>query len=352
MHASNATPMASSTVSIGFIGTGLIGAPMVERLLECGRTVVVWNRSPEKLAPLVAAGAVVAESMQDLARRVDIVCTCLTDTSAVASVLFGASEEASNGTSNGTPNETPNGTPGIASSMRAGQLLVDLSSIAPDATARMATRLTTESGAHWIDAPVSGGVPAARAGRLIIFAGGRADDIARAAPVFDALAQRVTHMGDNGAGQLAKSCNQQIVACNLMVIAETLAFAERAGVDASRLPAALAGGFADSLPLQIFGPRMAANIDTPRLGAVGTFRKDIEQVARLAEDVGADIPVTRAALARYREALSHPDVGAEGDASRLIRMLRGPMTARDTTGDTTPDSTQSAVHTTPDGPAA
>lgn len=321
MHASNATPMTPSAVSIGFIGTGLIGAPMVERLLECGRTVVVWNRSPEKLAPLVAAGAVVAESMQDLARRVDIVCTCLTDTNAVESVLFG----------------TSNGTPGIASSMRAGQLLVDLSSIAPDTTARMATRLTAESGARWIDAPVSGGVPAARAGRLIIFAGGRADDIAQAAPVFEALAQRVTHMGDNGAGQLAKSCNQQIVACNLMVIAETLAFAERAGVDASRLPAALAGGFADSLPLQIFGPRMATNIDTPRLGAVGTFRKDIEQVARLAAEVGADIPVTRAALARYRDAISHPAIGAEGDASRLIRMLRGPDTAQDTA---------------PDGPAA
>lgn len=332
MHASNATPMTLSAVSIGFIGTGLIGAPMVERLLECGRTVVVWNRSPEKLAPLVAAGAVVAESMQDLVRRVDIVCTCLTDTNAVESVLFGTSEGASN--------DTPNGTPGIASSMRAGQLLVDLSSIAPDATARMATRLATESGAHWIDAPVSGGVPAARAGRLIIFAGGRADDIAQAAPVFEALAQRVTHMGDNGAGQLAKSCNQQIVACNLMVIAETLAFAERAGVDASRLPAALAGGFADSLPLQIFGPRMAANIDTPRLGAVGTFRKDIEQVARLAAEVGADIPVTRATLARYRDAISHPAIGAEGDASRLIRMLRGPDTAQDTTNDT------------PDGPAA
>lgn len=321
MHASNATPMTPSAVSIGFIGTGLIGAPMVERLLECGRTVVVWNRSPEKLAPLVAAGAVVAESMQDLARRVDIVCTCLTDTNAVESVLFG----------------TSNGTPGIASSMRAGQLLVDLSSIAPDTTARMATRLTAESGARWIDAPVSGGVPAARAGRLIIFAGGRADDIAQAAPVFEALAQRVTHMGDNGAGQLAKSCNQQIVACNLMVIAETLAFAERAGVDASRLPAALAGGFADSLPLQIFGPRMATNIDTPRLGAVGTFRKDIEQVARLAAEVGADIPVTRATLARYRDAISHPAIGAEGDASRLIRMLRGPDTAQDTA---------------PDGPAA
>jgi 3-hydroxyisobutyrate dehydrogenase len=291
------------SATIGFIGTGLIGAPMVERLLESGRAVVVWNRSAEKLAPLLAAGATAAASMRELAQQVDIVCTCLTDTSAVEDVLFGAN--------------------GIASVMRAGQLLVDLSSIAPDATQRMAARLASESGARWIDAPVSGGVPAARAGRLIIFAGGDADDIARAAPVFDSLSQRVTHMGGNGAGQLAKSCNQQIVACNLMVIAEMLAFAEKSGVDASKLPAALAGGFADSLPLQIFGPRMAAGIDTPRLGAVGTFRKDIEQVGRLAGEVGASIPVTAAAIARYREAIAHADIGAEGDASRLIRLTRG-----------------------------
>ncbi len=312
--------------SIGFIGTGLIGGPMVERLLECGRSVVVWNRSPEKLAPLIAAGALVAASPQDLARRVDIVCTCLSDTEAVKSVLFGAPGGARDAGDAGA-DEPPalravTNASGIAWSMRTGQLLVDLSSIAPDATVRMAERLASVSGARWIDAPVSGGVPAARAGRLIVFAGGLAEDIERAAPVFEALAQRVTHMGGNGTGQLAKSCNQQIVACNLMVIAETLAFAERAGVDASRLPAALAGGFADSLPLQIFGPRMATDLDTPRLGAMGTFRKDIEQVVRLADSVGADIPVTRAALERYRNAIDHPAVGADGDVSRLIRLLR------------------------------
>jgi 3-hydroxyisobutyrate dehydrogenase len=186
----------------------------------------------------------------------------------------------------------------------------------------MARALDEACGAHWLDAPVSGGVPAARSGTLIVFAGGEAEDVVRAAPVFSALAQRVSHMGGHGAGQLAKSCNQQIVACNLMVIAEMLAFAERSGVDAARLPEALAGGFADSLPLRIFGPRMAANVDEPRLGAVGTFRKDIEQVVRLASEVGAHVPVTRAALEQYRAALEHPSIGADGDASRLIRLLR------------------------------
>ncbi len=293
------TPKASR---IAFIGTGLIGTPMVERLLECGREVVVWNRTRDKLAPLLEAGAQAATSARDAAQDAALVCLCLTDTTAVEEVVFGHD--------------------GLAAVLGPQHLIVDLSSIAPDATQRMAQRVRSECGAHWLDAPVSGGTPAARKGTLIVFAGGDAADIARAAPVFDALAQRVTHMGGHGAGQLAKSCNQQLVACNLMVIAEMLAFAERSGVDASQLPAALAGGWADSMPLQVFGPRMAGNVDTPRLGAVSTFRKDIEQVVRLAESVGADIPLTYAALSEYRRAIVEVEVGPDADASRLIRLRR------------------------------
>jgi 3-hydroxyisobutyrate dehydrogenase len=290
-----------NSVRIGFIGTGLIGAPMVERLLECGRTVIVWNRSPEKVAPLVQAGAIAATSAREVVVASSLICLCLTDTAAVDDVLFGAQ--------------------GIADALGAGHLVIDLSSIDPSATVRMAQRLRAGGGAHWLDAPVSGGVSGARAGRLIVFVGGEAEDIPRAAPVFDALAQRVTHMGAQGSGQITKSCNQQIVACNLMVIAEMIAFAERAGIDTSRLPAALAGGFADSLPLQLFGPRMAAHVDTPRLGAVSTFRKDIEQVVRLIHERDGTAPVTAAALGRYREAMAHADVGGEGDVSRLIRLF-------------------------------
>jgi 3-hydroxyisobutyrate dehydrogenase len=294
----------ADTVRIGFIGLGLIGAPMVERLLECGREVTIWNRSPEKCAPLVAAGARLAPSAQQVGRDTDIVCLCLTDTAAVQDVVFG--------------------TGNVVAGLREESLVVDLSSIAPDATRTMAHALDDTCGASWLDAPVSGGVPAARAGRLIVFAGGNANDVARATPVFSALAQRVTHMGGHGAGQLAKSCNQQIVACNLLVIAEMLAFAERAGVDVSRLPEALAGGFADSLPLQIFGPRMVHGTDQPRLGAVGTFNKDIAQVVRLAEEVGAAVPLTQAALARYAAALAHAEIGHDADASRLIRLVQAP----------------------------
>lgn len=292
----------SDRVRVGFIGTGLIGAPMVERLLERAVDVTVWNRSADKLAPLVAQGATAAPRAIDVPVHCALVCLCLTDTAAVEAVVFGDE--------------------GIAAALDARHLLIDLSSIDPDATRRMAARLERERGARWIDTPVSGGVVGARAGRLIVFAGGDAADVARAAPVFDALAQRVTHMGAHGAGQFTKSCNQQLVACNLMVIAEMMAFAERAGVDATQLPAALAGGWADSLPFQVFGPRMAADIDTPRIGAVGTFQKDIDQVVRLAAAVGASVPVTAFAAARYADAAAQANITREGDASRLIRLLR------------------------------
>lgn len=294
---------AVNVARIGFVGTGLIGTPMVERLLECGHAVTIWNRTPEKAAPLAAVGATVAASLTELAAEADIICLCLTNTDAVEHVVFGAH--------------------GLCAALDAHHVIVDHSSIAPDATARMAAQLQQSSGAAWIDAPVSGGLPAARAGRLIIFAGGSAADIDRAAPVFSALSQRVTHMGTHGAGQLAKSCNQMIVACNLLVIAEMLAFAEASGIDASRMPEALAGGFADSLPLKIFGPRMAGDIDTPRIGALATFRKDIDQVVRLGAACGAYVPMASRAAELYREASEHAAVGVDADVSRLVRRYRG-----------------------------
>jgi 3-hydroxyisobutyrate dehydrogenase len=297
---------------IGFIGTGLIGTPMVQRLLECGLSVTVWNRTPDKAAPLVRDGATLAESPRTLAESCDIVCLCLTNTTAVHDVVFGAQ--------------------GIDAVLREGRLLIDLSSIAPDSTREMAERLANACGARWIDAPVSGGLPLARAGRLIVFAGGDADDIARAAPLFDALSQRVTHMGGHGAGQLAKSCNQMIVACNLVTIAEMLAFASKSGIDATRLPGALAGGFADSLPLQIFGPRMAAGIDTPRIGALSTFRKDIDQVVRLADECGAYAPMATRAAEVMLEASRTEQIGADPDVSRMIALFLERAATSDASG--------------------
>ena len=179
---------------------------------------------------------------------------------------------------------------------------------------------------------MSGGLPLARAGKLIVFAGGDAHDIARAAPLFEALSQRVTHMGGHGAGQLAKSCNQMIVACNLVTIAEMLAFASTSGIDATQLPGALAGGFADSLPLQIFGPRMAAGVDAPRIGGLGTFRKDIDQVVRLAGECGAYAPMATRAAELLLEASQTESVGADPDVSRIIALFLDRVTTGDASG--------------------
>jgi 3-hydroxyisobutyrate dehydrogenase len=291
---------------VGFIGTGRLGTPMVQRLLECGVPVTVWNRTASRSASLIEAGATWAASARALAASVDVVCLCLADTAAVEAVARDDGEGR-----------------GVLHAMPRGGLVIDFSSIDPEATVRL-SREASSHGIHWVDAPVSGGVPAARRGALIVFAGGDAAAVERAAPLFAALAQRVTHMGGSGAGQLTKSCNQQIVASNLLVLAEMLAFAERAGIEASKLPAALAGGFADSLPLQLFGPRMVEGIESPPLAAVGTFHKDLAQVVRLAAQAGADVPLARAALNELEHAMRHADIGPLAEASRLIQLRRSP----------------------------
>ncbi|MBR9883567.1 MAG: NAD(P)-dependent oxidoreductase, partial [Oceanospirillales bacterium] len=225
-----------NSIRIGFIGMGLMGVPMSKRLLDAGFSVQVWNRSAERCAPLEAAGATVATSLADLVQSSDLLLTCVTDTSAVEAVVFGAD--------------------GIAKHGRTGQILIDFSSIDPAATHEMAARLKAEAGIDWIDAPVSGGVAGAEQGTLAIMAGGEAALIDQVRPVLEPLSQRVTHMGPVGSGQVTKICNQMLVSCNVLVMAEVMALAERSGVDAARIPEALKGGFADSIPLQLTGPRM------------------------------------------------------------------------------------------------
>ena len=157
----------------------------------------------------------------ELCRDTDIVLLCLADTAVVREVVFGEQ--------------------GIAQGGRAGQLLVDFSSLEPTATREMAAELAALCGMAWLDAPVSGGTPGAEAGTLAIMVGGEAQDLERVRPVLLTLGQRVTHMGGVGAGQVTKACNQMIVACNALVIAEVVALAEQSGVDARLIAEALAG---------------------------------------------------------------------------------------------------------------
>jgi len=285
--------------NLGFIGLGLMGRPMCLRLLAAGYRLSVWNRSGGKLAAVLERGARSVASPAELARAADIVMLCVTDQRAAEEVLFGKN--------------------GVAEGGTAGKLVVDFSSIAPASARAFAARLE-KIGMGLVDAPVSGGTAGAEKGTLAIMAGGRADHVERARPVLMHLAQRVTRMGDSGAGQVTKLCNQVIVGSLLPVIAEAVRLAEAAGVDASALPAALKGGFADSGPLQIFGARMATRTFEPPLSTNAIMLKDLENAAALAKEFGLQLPMASQAAERYR--LLAAQGRAEMDPAELIDLMR------------------------------
>ena len=291
----------SRSTRLGFVGLGLMGRPMCERLLAAGYCLTVWNRSADKAAPLAARGARIAASPAELAGASEIVLMCVTDQTAAEAVLFGPD--------------------GVAAGGAPGTLVVDFSSIAPDAARAFAARLERDHGMGLVDAPVSGGTRGAEKGTLAIMAGGRPEHVERARPVVAHLSQRFTRMGDSGAGQLTKLCNQVIVGCLFPVIAEAVRLAEAGGVDAGALPQALKGGFADSLPLQIFGPRMAARQFAPPLGTVAVMLKDLENAARAAQSHRVPLPMSQRALERYRLLVAEDRAGVEPSA--LIDLLAG-----------------------------
>jgi 2-hydroxy-3-oxopropionate reductase len=283
---------------IGFCGTGFMGAPMARRLLAAGHEVHVWNRTPDKCAPLVAAGAVMAASPLEVATQCDVVCLCLLDGPAVEAVVFGRDGLAQ------------------AGSVR---LIVDHSSIPPDRTQSFAQRLQHACGAQWVDAPVSGGVPGAEAGSLAIMAGGSADAVDELRPLLAAYASRVTHMGPCGSGQVAKLCNQIIVAAGVLAVAEAIGLAECSGIDAQRLPEALGGGLADSRLLQIFAARML-HPSAAKTGALTTMLKDIDAVTCHGSRTQAALPITATVRELMRQALLGSAPGM--DLWEIVRLYR------------------------------
>ena len=281
----------SDKPKLGYIGVGLMGKPMVLRLLAAGYAVSVWNRSAEKLKPVLEKGAAAVGSAAEVARAADIVMMCVTDQAAAESVLFGPE--------------------GVAAGGAKGKLVVDFSSIAPASARAYAARLEKQCGMGLVDAPVSGGVSGAEQGTLAIMA----------RPVVAHLSSRFTRMGAAGAGQATKLCNQIIVGCLFPVLAEAIRVAESAGVDAARLPEALKGGFADSLPLQVFGPRIARRAYDPPIGDVATMLKDLENAAAVAREAGVPLPMARSAAELYRMIKVLRPEGAE--PTMLIELLAG-----------------------------
>lgn len=283
---------------LGFAGIGLMGNPLVSRLLAAGHTVRVWNRSPARLERVVAAGATPAATPAALFEQCEVIFLCLADTQAVHDVVFQEHGLATASADHGAP-----------------RLVIDLSSIEPDATRDIAARLRRANGARWVDAPVSGGVIGAEQGTLAVMAGGDTEDVDAARAFMNAFARRCTHMGPLGAGQLTKLCNQMLVGCNVVVLAEVMALARRAGIDAGRLPEALAGGFADSIPLQMTGPMMAIDATEPVRWRVRTLLKDLDTAIASARQFDSATPLTALAAQRLR-AHALPDA----DPATLVQL--------------------------------
>ncbi|XID76099.1 NAD(P)-dependent oxidoreductase [Alkanindiges sp. WGS2144] len=280
----------SKTPHIAFLGIGLMGSRMSKRLLEAGFSVSIWNRSPAACEPLVQAGAQLLAL--EAAGTPDILMLCLADDAAVHDVVQQ-----------------------LLPYLRAGQTIIDFSSLSVQMTQQLASQVASRQVA-WVDAPVSGGVMGAETGSLVVFAGGEQAIVEQLAPVFAPLAQRVTYMGKNGTGQATKICNQLIVAASSTLISEAVELAKRAGVDTTLLAPALAGGFADSKPLQILAPRMASQTFTPVQWKVQTLAKDLNNAVNLARLHKLDIPVASSALSQLEQ---HQAQGhREDDLSSII----------------------------------
>jgi 3-hydroxyisobutyrate dehydrogenase len=280
--------------SIGYVGVGLMGGPMVKRLLSLGYRVRGFDIVAAKVA---ASGAASASSPADAAKGAELVLLNLPTTEAVEEAVFGKD--------------------GVSGALRAPQLVIDFSTIKVEKCKAFARRLREATGCGWIDAPVSGGPPASGSGTLTIMAGGEASEVERAQALFADISGRFTHMGPSGAGMVAKMLNQLIVGCGYAVMAEAAVLAEQAGIDAARLPECLAGGHADGSLLQKLYPRMVKRDFAP-MGYARQLLKDLEMAHQFAAELKTPTPMMGEALSLYRMLvhLGH----AELDAAAVMKL--------------------------------
>jgi 2-hydroxy-3-oxopropionate reductase len=258
--------------TVGFIGLGVMGKPMAGHLIKGGFPLVVYNRTRSKMDELVAQGAAAAASPKDVAARATVVITMLPDTPDVEHVL--------------TADD------GVLAGLRKGALVIDMSSISPVATQRLA-RLVAEQGASMLDAPVSGGEVGAINATLSIMVGGDEAAFARARPILEAMGnkERIVHIGASGAGQVCKVCNQIAIGGALAGVSEAFALARKAGVDPARVRAALLGGFAASKVLEVHGERMLTGNYKPGF-RTRLYQKDLRLANEAASANDAALPAT------------------------------------------------------------
>jgi 3-hydroxyisobutyrate dehydrogenase-like beta-hydroxyacid dehydrogenase len=274
--------------TLGYVGVGLMGGPMVKRLSSLGWSVKGYDIVPARST---------AKSAAEAARDADVVLLNLPTNDAVKQAVFG-----------------PNG---VASAVGAKQLVVDFSTIPVDECRNHAGRLLKATGCRWVDAPVSGGPPAVEAGSLTVMAGGDARDIERLAPLMRDIAARCTRMGAVGAGLAAKMINQLVVGVGHAMLAESVALCEKAGIDAARIPECLGGGYADSNLMKAYWPRMVSRDFAPR-GYVRQLLKDLEMVNKWAAGLDAQRPMLSQALFLYRELAKRGNTELDTSAIRKL----------------------------------
>jgi 2-hydroxy-3-oxopropionate reductase len=287
--------MTTQAQKIGFIGLGIMGAPMAGHLAKAGHTLFVHTHG--KVPPSLAETATVCASGREVAERADVIFTMVPDTPDVEAVLFAEK--------------------GVASGLKAGKTVVDMSSISPIATKQFAQRIG-ELGCDYLDAPVSGGEVGARNATLSIMVGGKQAAFDRVKPLFELMGRNITRVGEAGDGQTAKVANQIIVALNIEAVAEALLFAARAGADPAKVREALMGGFASSKILEVHGERMIKRTFDPGF-RIALHQKDLNLALSTARALGISLPNTATAQELFNACVAHG--GQAWDHSALVRAL-------------------------------
>jgi len=282
---------------VGFVGLGIMGSSMARNLLRKGFAVTVWNRTRSRMEPLLAAGAQGASSPKEAAQGADVVITMVTDSAAVEQVILG-----------------PNG---VAAGARPGAVVIDMSTISPAVTRRIAEQLAAR-GVEMLDAPVTGGDVGAREGTLSIMVGGKAAVVERCRPVLAAMGRSIVHVGDHGMGQLCKLCNQIILALHLLAMAEGLAFAAKAGVDLEKMLKVVQAGAAGSWVLDHLAPRVLRGDFSPGF-MVRLKQKDLRLALEAAGSMALPLPGTSLVHQLYSSVEAYG--GSEDGTQALVKAL-------------------------------
>jgi 2-hydroxy-3-oxopropionate reductase len=283
--------------TIGFIGLGIMGAPMAGHLLDAGYTVVSSDHRKPLPADLVAKGLKAVRGHDAVAQSAGVIITMVPDTPQVAEVLFGDK--------------------GVAEGLSQGKLVIDMSSISPIETKKFALKIN-DLGCDYLDAPVSGGEVGAKAASLTIMVGGPEEAFERAKPIFEKMGKNITLVGENGVGQTTKVANQIVVALTIEAVAEALVFAAKAGADPAKVRQALMGGLASSRILEVHGERMVKRTFQPGF-RIELHQKDLNLALDGAKALGVALPNTASTQQLFNSCAANG--GAKEDHSALVRAL-------------------------------